>query len=321
MMRAQLLAFAALMASLAASGQALAYCQTTSCLPSVSCHEDPEQCCILDRNGCDTNGLVVTWPSECTAYAIQAGDSPRRGLTHEDLSTAVDAAFGRWMAADCGSNTTPSIRFENFGPAECDQVEVNNGGPNANIWMYRDETWPHADLEEGSSSVSASALALTTVTFNWMTGELLDADVELNTAQGLFTVGDDDVNIDLDAIVTHEAGHFLGLDHTNDTTATMAPGYVPYTTDQRTLALDDERAICASYPEGRETSSQSCDPYGTYSPECAGSGCAIAGGPGAARSGAGTGFLALGAAGLLALTVYARRSRRDVQLVRARRRR
>ena len=147
--------------------------------------------------------------------------------------------------------------------------------------MFRDEVWPHSDLDEQTGSLSSSALALTTVTFNWQTGELLDADVEINSAQGVITIGDENVDIDLQAIVTHEAGHFLGLDHTNDTTATMAPGYVPHTTDQRTLALDDVLGVCASYPKGRETIGVSCDPRGTYSPECAGTGCSVARAPGA----------------------------------------
>lgn len=302
------------------SFQAAAYCQTTSCLPSVTCNEDPEQCCILDRNGCDTNGLVVTWQSECALYAIQEGVSTKRGISTAQLETAVEHAFAVWTAADCGP-AAPTIRFESFGRAVCDQVEVNSisGGPNANIWMFRDEVWPHAEVDGDADQVNSSALALTTVTFNWKTGEMLDADVELNTAQGFFTVGDDDVYIDLDAIVTHEAGHFLGLDHTNDTTATMAPGYVPHTIDQRTLALDDELGICASYPVGRETTSKSCDPYGTYSPECAGGGCSVVRGAGA-RGAASSTLLAFGAA-LLGLAALARRARRQPVEVRARRRR
>lgn len=256
--------------------RALAYCQTTTCLPSVTCQENPEQCCEWDRNGCDTNGIVITWPSACASYAIFEDGSPLRGITAAQLSDTVDEAFSSWTHASCGSST-PSISFQNFGLSECDKVEVNsvNSGPNANVWMFRDETWPHADLDESGSSVNASALALTTVTFNWKTGELLDADVELNSAQGDFTIGDDAVFIDLLAIATHEAGHFLGLDHTNDTTATMAPGYVPHTIDQRTLAADDELAICRSYPKGRKTSGTSCDPYGTYSAQCAGGGCSV----------------------------------------------
>jgi hypothetical protein len=268
-------------ACLAMAPRALAFCQTTTCLPDVTCQENPEQCCEWDRNGCDTNGIVITWPSDCASYAIHEAGSPLRGITAAQLSDTVDDAFASWTHASCGSST-PSINFQNFGLSECDEVEVNSitSGPNANVWMFRDEAWPHADLDESGSQVNASALALTTVTFNWKTGELLDADVELNSAQGDFTIGDDAPFIDLLAIATHEAGHFLGLDHTNDTTATMAPGYVPHTIDQRTLALDDELGICKSYPHGRETTGTSCDPYGTYSDKCASAGgCSISGVP------------------------------------------
>jgi len=322
MMRARLLfAGAVLLSSVAVSPRALAYCQTTSCLPSVSCAEDPENCCILDRNGCDENGIVVTWQSACTAYAIHEAGSTLRDITAQDLSDAVDKAFADWMAADCGAGLTPSIRFENFGFSQCDKVEVNDiaGGPNASIWMFRDEEWPHSAVDEDPGEVSSSALALTTVTFNYKTGELLDADVELNSAQGIFTQGDEYVYIDLQAIVAHEAGHFLGLDHTNDTTATMAPGYVPHTVDQRTLALDDEMGICASYQEDRVTTSNSCDPRGTYSAQCGGGGCSVAAGPGGAE-GAANWLMALGAALLLALGVRRRPQELPVRVRTERRR-
>jgi hypothetical protein len=292
-LRHRLLGAAALITCLSIGKHASAFCQTTTCLPQLNCTDDPEQCCILDRNGCDTNGLVITWASDCTSYSIQQNGSPVRGITAQQLSDTVDAGFGTWMQADCNLGT-PSIRFENFGMAECSEVEVNSidGGPNASIWMFRDEVWPHTDVDDAVGQVNASALALTTVTFNWMTGELLDADVEINSAQAAFTVDDDDVDIDLLAIVTHEAGHFLGLDHSNDTTATMAPGYVPHSTDQRTLSFDDEAGICQSYPKGRSTSSPSCDPRGTYSPECASQGgCAVAGPALLGRGGTSAGWL------------------------------
>lgn len=302
-------------------GQAFAFCQTTTCLPSVSCVDDPEQCCILDRNGCDTNGLVVTWQSECASYAITQGGSPQRGISSAQLSEAVDRAFQRWTSVNCGLSS-PSIRFENFGAAECAAVEVNSihGGPNANLWMFRDETWPHTEPSGSGSSVNSAALALTTVTFNWMTSEMLDADVEINSAEAQFTTGDHNIFIDLDAIVTHEAGHFLGLDHTNDTTATMAPGYVPHTVDQRTLALDDERGVCASYPKNRETTSVSCDPYGTFSPECGGGGCSVVEGGVGTRGAASGSLMAFGMA-LLGLGALARRARLQPAKVRARPRR
>jgi len=73
---------------------------------------------------------------------------------------------------------------------------------------------------------------------------------------------------DLDSLLTHEAGHLLGLAHSSDSSATMFPGYEAGTIDLRTLAPDDITAICSVYPPGRQVSSTSCEPRRGYSDLC-----------------------------------------------------
>jgi hypothetical protein len=53
---------------------------------------------------------------------------------------------------------------------------------------------------------------------------------------------------DLASIVTHEAGHFLGLAHATLPGATMYASAKPATTTLRTLAQDDIEGICTIYP-------------------------------------------------------------------------
>src|SRR5262249_39732614 len=64
---------------------------------------------------------------------------------------------------------------------------------------------------------------------------------------------------DLRSIFTHEAGHFLGLAHTQPEhpDATMFATYLPGETTKRTLSTDDVCGICAAYPPTR---SANCDP-------------------------------------------------------------
>ena len=60
-----------------------------------------------------------------------------------------------------------------MGPVECDRVKYNQDFGNQNVIVFRDDKWDKND--------SSNTLALTTVTFNPDTGEIYDADIELNT--------------------------------------------------------------------------------------------------------------------------------------------
>jgi hypothetical protein len=53
---------------------------------------------------------------------------------------------------------------------------------------------------------------------------------------------------DLQSIVTHEAGHFLGMSHSADPLATMRRDYTAGSDSFRDLAPDDVAGICAIYP-------------------------------------------------------------------------
>jgi YVTN family beta-propeller protein len=77
-------------------------------------------------------------------------------------------------------------------------------------------------------------------------GEIVDSDMILNPA-ALFTTSGEPGKHDLQSVVTHEAGHMIGLTHTGVLDATMffviQPGELA-----RTLSPDDESAVAAAYP-------------------------------------------------------------------------
>jgi hypothetical protein len=104
--------------------------------------------------------------------------------------------------------------------------------------IFRDGTWPYHD--------SVNALGLTMLTIDTDTGEIYGADIEINSTMILVAQPPAPVGAyDLASILTHEAGHFLGLAHSADTTAVMYAFYHPGST---TLALDDIAGICSIYP-------------------------------------------------------------------------
>lgn len=262
---------------------ASAYCRTTTCSPK-KCASKPECDYCLD------GGLPLYWPGGCMTFSIQEGGSARRGISADTTDDLVSGALWKWMTASCAAGGTPSLSVKTTQRVICREQEYNQNSPNANIWMYREDDWPYTG--------STATLALTTVTYNVETGEIFDADVEINSFGSPLTVSDEGVQADLDSIVTHEAGHFLGLSHSCAPDATMVAYYKPGDTSLRTLEADDIAGICEIYPPGQST--ESCDPtprHG-FSTECGTdppdpSCCATA--PGGAREGAWAMLALLGA--------------------------
>jgi hypothetical protein len=127
--------------------------------------------------------------------------------------------------------------------------------------MFRDNNWPYAGAN--------ATLALTTITFNFDTGEIFDADVEINSANTPLTTSANATRFDLDSILTHEIGHFLGLSHSADRNSTMYREYTQRDISLRDLEPDDEDGICAMYPRNRPFERSTCEPRHGFSSKCA----------------------------------------------------
>jgi hypothetical protein len=249
--------------SLLYSGTAQAFCLTRGC-------SDKKQHCEEDANGCLLTGPLLHWSSSCVSFDVQRSGSPLRGITYEEAHSAIVSGFAQWVNADCGDGRHPAITISDYGPVECRKAEYNQDSPNANIFMFRDEDWPYDN--------AIDTLALTTLIFNADSGEIYDADVEVNTFQSppppappvqWATLGDrEDQGIDFSSVITHEIGHFLGLSHSNSFGATMEPSYRPGDSSLASLEQDDVDAVCSALPPDRETASNSCDPRHGFSTAC-----------------------------------------------------
>ena len=306
--RALMLGFAT---CLAWSGAAFGYCRTTTCDPAADCAVDPEACCLVDSKGCDRNGLPLVWTTSCLSFSVQEDGSKRAGVSARQMEGIVERAFSAWENVECSGGPV-SISVESLGQVACDAVEYNSNDSNANVWMFRDVDWPHeAAVREEGDLLDANAIAVTTVSYNWRTGELYDADVEFNSADMDFSTGEDDVTLDIQAVATHEAGHFLGLDHSKEPDVTMDAGYLPGSLGPRTLEADDEAGLCAIYPPDRDTIlTTSCDPRHGFGSDCAG-GCSLYGGVAtneAGGNGATPSWIVLGLLGVFGGIVRRRRA-------------
>jgi hypothetical protein len=296
----------ALLGFLVAAGRAAAYCRTTTCDPSVL--PPAPGACEKDGNECAINGVPLFWPQACVAFSVQKDASPLRGIDFSTMQSVVVGAYAQWQGVDCGGGAGPSIGISDMSPVNCTLVEYNKKSdqPNANIWMFRDDSWPHSDAR--------STIALTTVTYGAETGQIYDADVEINSANFVITVGDGIVQADLQSVVQHESGHTLGLAESPESSAAMYGSYSPSDTSKRTLSADDISGICAIYAPGQDRGTCDPTPRHGFSTDChvdkKDSGCTVQGPVRGGRSGLG-GLWGLGGLGLgLGLLVYLGRRRR-----------
>jgi hypothetical protein len=246
---------AAALALAASPDDAEAFCRTSSC-PGVG---TSKVCSPPEGNDC---GLPVFWPKDCVSFSLQEDASAE--VPYDVAEAVFEEAFAKWTGAACPGGGTPHIKVVKTAPIECSTHEYNQSAElgNANVMIFRDAKWPHAG--------AGSTLALTTVTYNVKDGEIYDADMEVNSAEIALTTGDTDVQFDLPSIITHEAGHFLGLSHSREEGATMAAEYKPGTIDLRDLSDDDIAGICAIYPPG-DPIPDACDsrPRHGFSARCA----------------------------------------------------
>lgn len=239
---------------------------------------------------------------------------------------ATRQSFAAWTAPVCTD-------FEFVDQGTTPRYDIGyeqNATDNINLVVWRERTCSRAAPSEAECFVtggcnnlyncwegSLQTIGLTTTTFNNKTGEVLDADIELNAAGFVFSTVDgaacsnppprpatNCVATDIRNTLTHEVGHIVGLDHpdlspepgidhTNDRDCTMYSSASIGETNKRTLHQDDIDGLCAVYPKGQQT--QACLKPENLRGDC---GCSTAGAPVAGL-----------AAALLALVGVSRRRR------------
>jgi hypothetical protein len=255
------------------------YCRTTTCEPPDDYPHADGQCepvnwsdsqtCVHDKKA---SNAPIFWRTACVGYDLNVRAS--RHVTYDAYSASARAAFGAWTGATCETDarlaSRVSIDVRDLGPVACDHAAYDKGGgPNQNVIVFHDDAWPYEAHDIAISGTPKSlVVALTTVTFDPQTGEIFDADIELNSAD--YTIEPLDAppatsdTFDLQTILTHETGHFLGLAHSPSPSAVMyASGDSNGSTAKRALTANDVRGICAIYPPNATRSvSTLVDPSG-----------------------------------------------------------
>jgi len=177
-------------------------------------------------------------------------------------------------------------------------VGYHQGGQNENLVLFRTQLCssvvPQGDPCVGAGTCGntydcwdhgSTIVALTTSSYVISSGELVDADVEMNAASATPTIVDSPpcsgtlstscVANDVQNAATHEIGHFLGLAHSPDPSSTMYASEPIGETSKRVLDSGSKQFVCDVYPSGHP--SQDCLPTSGTVPTA--SGCSSAGEP------------------------------------------
>lgn len=201
-----------------------------------------------------TSGDATYWHTRCIPFWLSTTLSPNldRNMIERDLIDSLRA----WDSSSC---TELSFVYEGEIDSNFIGYDTSEGADNHNILTFVSSPQPWL--------YDPSVLALTTVTMcvndtpECPVGTIIDADIEVNEQGYQFTTSDAQrVQMDLANTVTHELGHFLGIDHSNVSEATMYFQQNLGETSKRDLADDDRAALCTIFPNN---DSRSCNlaPY------------------------------------------------------------
>jgi hypothetical protein len=229
--------------------------------PIVIAIEAPHPAAASDHGWRPYVDPAATIAREDLPFAIGWSTEPPFGISPDAAARALDLASRAWAIPGCSV-----ARFQIVEHAPSTSIRANG---RSEIVVHTDD-WP--------PPLSGGAAAHTIVFTSG--SRIVEADVHLDARRFRFVVGSAPPAIDLQAILTHELGHVLGIGHSEVARATMAAGLPPGIA-ARSLEDDDVTAVCALYPSPEpQAPSDGCTaagcPSGTV---CVGFECLVEGEP------------------------------------------
>lgn len=225
LMRTRIMAAALACAALLClrDSEAFGFCRTVAEVPALECR----------------GNKAIYWKSQCVGYHVN--QQPSRYVSFEDVSAAAEEAFAAW--AGVTSPCVPSIDVVQLAPTLSTEIGYFKDRTNENIIVLRD------DGVNAHGGTLDMGVGLVTVSFNANTGEILDADIEIDASRVSYAPDGqvEEGKYDLRRVMAHAAGHFLGLAHSQgDSPSLMAPSMTPGPHDIHPSA-DDAAGICSAY--------------------------------------------------------------------------
>ncbi len=156
-------------------------------------------------------GVPLHWRGGSATYHI----SSTVPTTTSDFVGAIRQAFAEWTLAPPASYTENTLVVPDYHVFAGNIDGVNNivyvSPDNASLWpgSATSDAWTAA-----TGGADPNVIALTRVRYNTLNGEITDADIAINAVNPLFQYSTDGTTLgflDMQNVITHEAGHFGGM--------------------------------------------------------------------------------------------------------------
>jgi hypothetical protein len=203
------------------SSTASAFCRTTTCEPDL-------ETCARDDRGCVTTGVQLRWSKLPVIYRVSARGSTAFG--RDEARTKIAAAFDVWTKAVCSDGRKTSLSVVEGDAMAEDKPLGQKRGPEPFGIYFRDGAWPYPS--------ATTTLAITNQEYGKESGRIIYSDIEVNSAKTSLAI--------LELVVVHEAGHYLGLAHSQVPGSIMGAEY--NSTGGGAPIADDLSGICELFP-------------------------------------------------------------------------
>ncbi len=179
-----------------------------------------------------STGVPLHWPDDAAVtFVLHEDGAP--GFTDDGDLLALRRGVHRWEVEGAALDLR-----ELHDPDERARTDWDSFG--IHLLLFGDDFFP-----PGTGIIAVTPLAY--YVGGELTGTIADGDILYNTGDFTFTTDLTPGTMDLEAITTHEAGHFVGFGHSGLQDSTMVPTASFTTHYPRTITADDARGVRQTY--------------------------------------------------------------------------